>query len=212
MPSIIPFEYEGKPVRVIQVDGEPWFVAADVCAVLDLENPTKAIMTLDADERALTSIQGNRGEREANIISEPGMWRLVMRSDKPQAKPFQRFVTHDVLPAIRKTGRFEAPNAPSLQIDEMIDRAVRKALAAQSRALPAPSKSTVPEYLMTTYEAIRKSGPNGVSRNTLITGGKLFVSGIVLSGQIWGGKQHDRDQKNQIQQHGETPLRPETPR
>lgn len=116
----IPFEYEGKPVRAIKKDDEPWFVAADLCAVLELTNSRMAIQALDDDEKGVSQIYTLGGNQEVSIISEAGMYRLVMRSDKPQARPFQRFVTHDVLPAIRKTGRYEAPNAkPRMSYDQL---------------------------------------------------------------------------------------------
>ena len=131
--SVIPFEYEGKPVRVVQKDGDVWFVAADICAVLDIQNPTQAVQQLDRDERAMSDI-GRQGF--ANIVSEPGMYRLVMRSDKPQARPFQRFVTHDVLPAIRKTGQYVAPNAkPELTHNQLYEiRLKNERLLAISKA------------------------------------------------------------------------------
>ncbi|MFX3549979.1 BRO family protein [Ralstonia mannitolilytica] len=93
---------------------EPWFVAADVCRALQLTNPTKALLSLDADEKALTSIQGlSRGNDRANVISESGMYALVLRcrdAVKPGTVPhrFRKWVTSIVLPAIRKTGQFTA--------------------------------------------------------------------------------------------------------
>ncbi|WP_440818055.1 BRO-N domain-containing protein [Ralstonia sp. 22111] len=95
-------------------DDEPWFVAADVCRALHLTNPTKALLSLDADEKALTSIQGlSRGNDQANVISESGMYTLVLRcrdAVKPGTVPhrFRKWVTSIVLSAIRKTGQFTA--------------------------------------------------------------------------------------------------------
>ena len=97
------FSFEQREIRVIEKDGEPWFVAADVCAVLGLTNTTKSLQGLEEDERSNFRL-GRQGE--ANIINEPGLYRLLMRSDKPEAKAFQRWVTHDVLPQIRKTGLY----------------------------------------------------------------------------------------------------------
>ena len=84
-------------------DGAPWFVAADVCKALDLSNPTVAVGSLDADERAKFNL-GRQGE--TNCVTEPGFYKLVMRSRKPEAKAFQRWVTHEVLPAIRRDGGY----------------------------------------------------------------------------------------------------------
>lgn len=84
-------------------DGEPWFVAKDVCKALDLSNPTVSVGSLDADERAKFNL-GRQGE--TNCVTEPGFYKLVMRSRKPEAKAFQRWVTHEVLPALRRDGGY----------------------------------------------------------------------------------------------------------
>ena len=90
-------------VRVIMRENDPWFVAADVCKCLDHSNPSVVIAGLDEDERAKESL-GRQGE--TNIISESGLYTLVIRSNKPEAKDFRRWVTHEVLPSIRKTGEY----------------------------------------------------------------------------------------------------------
>lgn len=102
------FEFNPNPLRVVMRDGEPWFVAADVCAALAVQNITQAVARLDDDERAMFNIapQGN-----TNIINESGLYSLIMGSRKPEAKKFRKWVTAEVLPAIRKTGRYEAPAA-----------------------------------------------------------------------------------------------------
>nr|DAF00584.1 MAG TPA: repressor domain protein [Caudoviricetes sp.] len=90
-------------VRATVIDGEPWFVAADVCNVLDLSNPTIAVSRLDEDERAKFNL-GRQGD--ATIVNEPGLYTLVLGSRKPEAKAFKRWITHDVIPSIRKTGSY----------------------------------------------------------------------------------------------------------
>ncbi len=99
------FYFDDCPIRIVTDDsGAPWFVVADVCRALDLGNPTRAIERLDDDEKTLTSIQGNTNQ--ANIISESGLYSLILTSRKEAAKKFKRWVTHDVLPSIRKTGQY----------------------------------------------------------------------------------------------------------
>ena len=93
-------------LRTVVKGGEPWFVAKDVCAALEVANPTQAVGRLDADERAMFNI-GRQGE--TNIVSESGLYSLVLGSRKPQAKPFKRWVTHDVIPSIRKHGAYMTP-------------------------------------------------------------------------------------------------------
>ncbi|MBQ9527254.1 MAG: Bro-N domain-containing protein [Fretibacterium sp.] len=103
------FSFEQREVRVIERDGEPWFVAKDVCNILDIQNHRDTIAkVLDDDERGASEIStpSNGGHSTVGIINEPGLYKLIMRCNKPEAKPFQRWVTHDVLPSIRKTGGY----------------------------------------------------------------------------------------------------------
>ncbi len=94
-------------VRSIIQDGEPWFIAADVCKALEIGQVTNSIRRLDADEKALISIKGiNRGNDKVNIINEYGLYSIVLSSRKPEAKAFKRWITHEVIPAIRKTGSY----------------------------------------------------------------------------------------------------------
>lgn len=94
-------------IRTVILDGEPWFVAKDVCDILGTTNPTMAMDGLEPFERTKFNL-GRQGE--ANIINESGFYTLVLRSRKPIAKPFRIWVTSEVLPAIRKTGKYIAPS------------------------------------------------------------------------------------------------------
>ena len=98
------FNYRGNGVRTVIVGGEPWFVAADVCRILSLSNSSEAVRPLDEDEKSTLRI--SEGGPEVNIVSEPGLYSLIIRSNKPEAKAFKRWVTHEVLPTIRKTGSY----------------------------------------------------------------------------------------------------------
>ena len=113
------FNFMGKNVRVVMKDNEPWFVASDVCDVLGLQNPTKSISSLDEDERSNFKL-GRQGD--ANTISEAGMYTLALRSRKPQAKPFRRWVTHEVLPAINRTGSYAIPQTQLQTAAQIIDQ------------------------------------------------------------------------------------------
>lgn len=103
------FDFKGASLRTLTDEaGEPWFVAKDVCDILELTNPAVALQSLDDDEKTNLSnsyVWSEPGRRPL-IISEPGLYRLVMRSRKPEAKEFQRWVTHEVLPQIRRTGGY----------------------------------------------------------------------------------------------------------
>ena len=112
-------------IRAARVDGEPWFVAKDVCDALGLSNTTEALRNLDADEvsNISNSEVAQNGGRAPRVISEPGFYKLVMRSRKPEAKQFQRWVTHEVLPAIRRTGGYIAAK-PDETPEEIMARAL----------------------------------------------------------------------------------------
>ncbi|MGC0312283.1 BRO-N domain-containing protein [Kitasatospora acidiphila] len=113
---VIPFDFEGQEVRVVTIEGEPWWVAADVCAVLEIRNSRDALRkNLDDDETGVETIYTSVGMRRVSIINEPGLYSLVLRSRKPQARAFKRWLTHEVIPAIRRTGRYGPETAPQPQ-------------------------------------------------------------------------------------------------
>lgn len=108
-PGLKVFAFEGTEVRTVIVDGEPWFVGTDVASVLGYANGRDALATLPSRMRNTVAISdGKRGNPNRVIITEPGVYRLVMRSNLPAAERFQDWLAEQVLPAIRKTGRFDA--------------------------------------------------------------------------------------------------------
>jgi len=124
--QLVPFDFEGSQVRVVtDAQGEPWFVAADVLLTISLDR--KALERLDDDEKGVNSIHTPGGTQEMTTVNEPGLYALVLGSRKAEAKRFKRWVTHEVLPAIRKTGSF--------------------AVSAMA-ALPAPTQDRVTSLLL----------------------------------------------------------------
>lgn len=107
------FTFSAQSLRCIMRDGEPWFVAADVCEALGLDETHKMVMRLDDDEKGRNTIPTPGGDQEMTIINESGLYSLILTSRKPEAKKFKKWVTSEVLPAIRKTGRYVAPVAPA---------------------------------------------------------------------------------------------------
>lgn len=95
-------------IRTVMIDDEPWFVAADVCKALDIGNPSDAIRRLDADEVTLVSIEGASNGKPVNAVNEPGLYGMILGSRKPEAKAFKRWIKHDILPTLRKTGTYTA--------------------------------------------------------------------------------------------------------
>lgn len=104
------FDFKGAALRTLTDEaGEPWFVLKDCMSILDLGNPTETVKMFDKDEFSTTEVIDSIGRRQQTyIVSEPGLYRLVMKSRKPEAKEFQRWVTHEVLPSIRKHGGYMA--------------------------------------------------------------------------------------------------------
>ncbi|MBB3039418.1 BRO family protein [Hoyosella altamirensis] len=123
--QIVPFQYEGAQVRTVVIDGEPWFVLADLCRVLDIANPSNVAARLDQTGiNTLRLTEGNRGNPNVTIINEPNMYEVVIRSDKPEAITFRRWLTREVLPEIRKTGSY---GAPALQGPQLVAAALLEA-------------------------------------------------------------------------------------
>ena len=114
--SLLPFHYEGAQIRVLtDSQGAPWFIAADLCSCLGIRNPSDALSRLDDDEKGLGSTETLKGQQSLATVNESGLYALVLSSRKPEAKRFKRWITHEVLPAIRLTGSYAVPNLASTQ-------------------------------------------------------------------------------------------------
>lgn len=97
------FKFKSQETRIVMMGDEPWWVAKDVCEVLGIQNVTQAVTQLDEDERSMFNI-GRQGE--VNIVNEPGLYTLILGSRKPEAKDFKRWITHEIMPSIRKHGAY----------------------------------------------------------------------------------------------------------
>ena len=103
------FKYQDKQIRTVERNGEPWWVLKDVCEVLEINNHKMTVQRLDVDEVSQTDLTDSLGRQQnTTIVNEAGLYNVILRSDKPQAKPFRRWVTNEVLPTIRKTGGYVA--------------------------------------------------------------------------------------------------------
>lgn len=104
------FRFKEHPVRIVEINGEPWWVANEIGSIIGLSDTRKSVNSLNEDERKIIPVIDSMGRAQPTlIINEPGLYRLLMRSHKPAAEPFQRWVTHEVLPQIRKTGQYSEP-------------------------------------------------------------------------------------------------------
>lgn len=140
------FNYDNNQVRTVLQDGEPWFVLKDVCKVLNLSTPKRVAERLDNDEVSLTHLIDAIGRsQKTTIINESGLYGVILRSDKPQAKPFRRWVTHEVLPAIRKTGSYtDTENKFSKFCPVSFERAKATMLVQQRNRLAGRSLREMP--------------------------------------------------------------------
>ena len=105
--KVFTFNASNQNIRVQMKDGEPWFVAKDVCDALTIGNSRDAVNRLDDDEKAMSVLPTQFGDKEMNLVSESGLYNLIFQSRKPEAKAFRKWVTSEVLPTLRKTGRYE---------------------------------------------------------------------------------------------------------
>ena len=189
-------------MRTVLKDGEPWFVAADVCRALDIIQPTRACERLDEDEKGVSSIHTLGGEQELLVVNEPGLYTLVLGSRKPEARAFKRWITHEVIPSIRKHGGYLTPPtiAELLENPDMIVELALTLKAEREKRLAAESDLRVARPKAAYFDDL-------VERNTL-TGiretakelqwrEKEFIHFLLDKGYVY------RDQKQRLQPYAE---------
>lgn len=180
-------------VRTLEKDGEPWFIAADVCKALDIEQVTNTLKRLDDDEQALISIKGiSRGNDSVRIVSEPGLYSLVLGSRKPEAKAFKRWIVHEVIPSIRRHGAYMTPEKLSETLTrpesviELLSALVNeqtrvKELTSTNAALTAEVNTWEPRAVLNrlarAYAGKRYGGMTGA-------GWKVFYDRLLYKGHI----------------------------
>lgn len=124
--NIIPFDYGDHLIRVVRDEtGEPWWVAKDICKVLEIQNSRDAVKKLKDDEKGVDKIYTLKGEQNAITVNESGLYRLIFRSNKPEAEKFREWIFKDVLPSIRKTGSYTLPGSDPGGL--LLDGATKKA-------------------------------------------------------------------------------------
>lgn len=149
MNDLMPFDYSGRQVRTILRDGEAWFVIADVCTVLELRNPSMAAARVDTDDLSIAEVIDSMGRTQvARIANESGLYDLIFLSRKPEAKAFKRWVTHTVLPEIRRTGQFGS------QVPTSLAEALEFAAARQRAIEAAEAKIAADAPKVEAYDAL----------------------------------------------------------
>lgn len=147
MSAIVPFQFEGENVRIIDREGEPWFVLADICRICEVGNPSQAASRLDPEERDTIvlneghidqGLSSNSLGTSLGIVSESGLYSLILSSRKEAARRFKKWITSEVLPAIRKTGTFGSPNLDDPAVlQTLLLGHVAKRIEAENRAAVA---------------------------------------------------------------------------
>ena len=200
--SIQLFADKGFKLRVIMRLGNPWFVAPDACGCLALSNVSEALADLDDDDKLnltkdeLDTVVSNYGIKcsvdsrvqSLNLVSESGLYDLIMQSRKPEAKAFKRWVTHEVLPPIRKTGKYEAhPTVPSYMLESEEERAIAWAeehrqarLALEAKEREIKSLQAQKDVLMQDYMSLKGFCNGLIAKGLAIqTNGKPYVIGTL---------------------------------
>jgi prophage antirepressor-like protein len=168
------FDYRGARVRTVEKDGVVWFIAKDVCDVLDITNSRDAMARLEDDEKGVVSTDTPGGRQDAGAVNESGLYSLVLVSRKPEAKTFKRWITHEVLPAIRKTGAY-AVGQKQLGVEDLI------ILQAQS-VKELKVKVNHLEQRLDNLDNINPQGDkqqqlNAMVRSYAVLGGRSFAQG-----------------------------------
>lgn len=177
------FQYEGRQVRTAQKDGETWFVARDVCEILDLTNTTEALRSTDQDDRGTLRI--SEGGPEVNIINESGLYSLILRSTKAEAKRFKKWITSEVIPSIRKTGSYSLPQTDEMVLANAVLLANRMIEAQKAEIIRMAPKEQIFDRCMSSDDALDMDAVGkmfGIGRNTLFA--KLRSRGILRSNNV----------------------------
>jgi prophage antirepressor-like protein len=206
-PAAVPaiFQFKHHQVRTITDDqGDPWWVAKDVCAVLDIA--TEQIRKLDGDEKGLRKMQTPGGQQELAIINESGLYTLIIRSNKPQAKAFRKWITSEVLPAIRRTGSYAARPTPEPNLNTALIETTTKMLQVMDRIVerldrleavppvqPLPVEKPVPKKPLALDYSVRSFTPTTLGNRIGLTGKEfnllLESEGLQVSVRIQEQKQ-----------------------
>lgn len=200
------FNYNEKQIRTVAIDGEPWFVLKDVCEILSIENHKDVAKRLDADEVGRFSLphpQSPEKQIEMVCVNESGLYHIIIRSDKPVAKPFRKWITADVLPTMRKTGGYVVNDDAFIDTylpyaDEQTKLLFRSTLETVKR-LNEKVKADTPK--VTYFDALIDRGNDLSFRETakeLHIGEREMIRSLIAEGYLY------RDKKQQLRPYAET--------
>jgi prophage antirepressor-like protein len=190
MSELTPFAFDGTNVRVITDEaGEPWFVAADVARILGYREARDLTRGLDEDEKGPQIVRTPGGEQSMTTVTEAGLYSAIMRSRVEAAKPFRRWVTHEVLPAIRKTGGYSTAPAltgPQLMAAALIEAQATMAQQTEQIAIATPKAEAFDAFLSTTGDYSVNEAAKILSRHhDILTGERRLRTWMEANGWIY---------------------------
>lgn len=197
------FNYNEKQIRTVAIDGEPWFVLKDVCEVLGISKYRDVAERLDEDERGSVRVDTLGGTQRMAAVNESGLYHVIIRSDKPVAKPFRKWITADVLPTMRKTGGYVANEDAFIDAylpyaDEQTKLLFRSTLETVKR-LNEKVKADTPK--VSYFNALIDRGNDLSFRETakeLHIGEREMIRNLIAAGYLY------RDKKQQLRPYAET--------
>lgn len=191
--NVIPFKFEAREVRTLLIDDQPWFVASDLANALEYGVASAMTRHLDEDEKGVSIVHTLGGEQEMLIINESGLYSAILRSRKASAKRFKKWVTAEVLPAIRKHGRYEdRRNTMSTLIGQTIGTDGFHCLAAvldgKVRHLPAPARKRAKQHVWSqVHKAFSVVSAQDIPSDQM-DGARNFIAAYAIEGE-WLGKE-----------------------
>lgn len=177
----------GVRIRTVLVSNDPWFIAADVCKALEIANSRDALSRLDDDERGVVSTDTPGGRQNVSIVSEAGLYSLVLGSRKPEAKAFKRWVVHEVLPSIRKTGKYEV-GAPKTFAEALRAYADQVELAEKQQRLLDMARPIVAKDKM--FRSADGYFNHRNVANSLNVPARQFTGWLVQAGHFYRDRRH----------------------
>lgn len=190
--KVIPFRFDAREVRTLLIDDQPWFVAADVCQALSVRNNRDALSRLDDDEKGVATTDTLGGAQDLGIINESGLYSLILTSRKAEAKRFKKWVTAEVLPAIRKHGRYEDHGQMRTLIGQTIGtdgfHCLGAVLDGKLRHLPAPTRRRAKQHVWSqVHKAFSVVSAQDIPASQLDSA-RNFIAAYALEGE-WLGKE-----------------------
>lgn len=204
------FQYEGRQVRTLIINDQPWFVAKDVCEILEISNTGDALSRLDGDEKNTIALtDGTPGNPNMAIVNEPGLYSLILGSRKPEARAFKRWVTHEVLPQIRKTGSYSLVPRTFAEALRLAADQAEQIEQQQKQLIEAKPKVEFYDHVTGSKDAIeigkvaKVLAIPGIGRNNLFA--ILRDKGVLMSGNVPKQEHIDHGRFRVIEQKWTTP-------